>query len=635
MKVMVMVVVVAALAAATGCISPVIPIGGPIRSAGQVERDELAKLMPAPLVVSAPWRRQLRVARLRVWADTDYRAQNVRWQHGFSDQLDAANEVLAPMLGIRLEAEYRPWDRAASGARLDDSLAALAATDPGDDVVFVLGLTSSLSLVTPTFEQLGMAELGGRHVVMRGHADLEERKALERGFPDSDQAQRDEVLNARRRHKITTVLLHELAHSLGALHEQDEASLMNPGYSHLATTIGDHGLALMRITLEDRLLPAAQRDPAGTARRLLAALDDPAPSWPADERDDLRQRLTHGAGTTASAARTARPVPRPAGSATLPPAVLDEAHRAHQLLGRGQPRDALAVLEPLLAAYPAHAELRVLACRSELARGGARDTRAIEACDRAAELSPGIEPALEVARARIAAGDRAGARAILVAAEPRIERLTPTAARTAWLLLAQHYRALGAITWAEAALASAQVSADFAPGIAAWVATTRVRRGIPRDGARWQLTPQDEPAALEAVVDVMARSNADRFAAAAGAAAAAERRWPGLPGLLAARCDLEFRRGALAAARTYCDRAIAQGGSSWALYLRGVIELRGSGAAAQAAGIARLREAIALDPELGQAWRTLAKALERARATAELDQLRADYAAKFQSRLPR
>jgi predicted Zn-dependent protease len=147
--------------------------------------------------------------------------------------------------------------------------------------------------------------------------------------------------------------------------------------------------------------------------------------------------------------------------------------------------------------------------------------------------------------------------------------------------------------------------------------------------------PEDDAAAVTAVRGVLASVNANKFDAAAKAAGIAEKRWPALPGLLAGRCDLEMRRGALAAARQHCDRAIAQGGSSWALYLRGILELRGEGPAATTAGIARLRAAIDLDPELGQAWRALGKALDRAKDTTLLDQLRRDYQARFGSPLPK
>jgi predicted Zn-dependent protease len=52
-------------------------------------------------------------------------------------------------------------------------------------------------------------------------------------------------------------------------------------------------------------------------------------------------------------------------------------------------------------------------------------------------------------------------------------------------------------------------------------------------------------------------------------------------------------------------------------------------------GIEKLKKAIATDPELGQAWRTLAKAYVRAKDRAALEQLSKDYAAKFGSPLPK
>jgi predicted Zn-dependent protease len=52
-------------------------------------------------------------------------------------------------------------------------------------------------------------------------------------------------------------------------------------------------------------------------------------------------------------------------------------------------------------------------------------------------------------------------------------------------------------------------------------------------------------------------------------------------------------------------------------------------------GIEQLKKAILADPELGQAWRTLAKAYARAKDQASLDKLAAEYQQKFGSPLPR
>lgn len=569
----------------SGClISPIIPIGGGGKSRTELQHESLGKLFPAQLVALGKWTSEVRVARLRVWADDEYRAQNLRWQRGFDEELDYANHVLFPMLGVRLEAEYRSWERHAPGSTLADHLETLATIDPGDDVVWVVGLTSSLSLASATFEQLGVATLGGRHLVVRGHADLEERKAFERAFPDLDPEERESVLEARRRHKTTAVLIHELAHSLGALHETEPDWIMNASYSHHAASISDRNRELMLITLDERLKPPAARDPRATTQKLLAALDVEWGGWEADERAELVENLRAELG--------AKPARGITGSA--PAAVMGQYRHAEQRLATGDHRGSQAELE-----------------------------------------SADPQPAIEIAAARLAAGDPTGARATLVTAEARIESLAPGETAAAWLMLAAQYRAMGAITWTEDALAKAGATATAYHKLAAWAATTRVRYGIPRDGVRWKLVPEDDAAALRAVHGVLDLVNANRFDAAAKAATAAEKRWPQLPGLLAARCDLELRRGALAAARQQCDRAIAQGGSSWALYLRGILDLQSESQTAPKAGVARLREAIALDPDLGQPWRALGKALSRAKATAELEQLRHDYLARFDSPLPR
>ena len=628
MKQVVVVAGALSVALVSGCLSPVMSIGG--KSSHEAQHDTLGKLLPAQLTALGHWTGETRVAKLRVWADDEYRAQNVRWEHGFDEQVDYANQVLIPMLGLRLEPEYQTWRHHEPTSTLDEHMAALARMDPGDDAAFVVGLTSSLSLVSATFDQIGIAMVGGRHLMVRGHADLEERQAFERAFPSIGRDEQETVLEARRRHKTVTVLLHELAHSLGALHETESGWVMNASYSHQAASISDRNRELMLIVLEDRLKPAAARDPQATTRALLAALEVEGGGWDAHDRDTVMASLRDQLGT--------QPAARPAGIAgAVPAAALDQYQHAEQLFASGDHRGAAATIEPLLAAYPAHADLRVLSCKIELLRGGPKDAKAIATCDRAAGLSAEIAPALAVADARLAAGDAAGSRATLAAAETRLANLPADKAATAWLMLAGRYQAMGALTWAETAIAKAG-AAGASPGadhgIAAWAATTRARYGIPRDAGRWKLIPEDEAVAVTTVRGIVALANANKIDAAVKAAGAADRRWPRLPGLLAAHCDLELRRESLAAARRDCDRAIEQGGSSWALYLRGIIELRTDSPAATATAIAKLREAIAIDPELGQAWRALGKALERAKATEPLEQLRRDYQARFRTPLP-
>jgi hypothetical protein len=228
-------VVAAVVVLSCGClISPVMQFGGG-KSAKQAQTETMADLSANQLDVQPAWTGEVRSVKIRVWADEAYRSQHVRWQDTFGEQLAAANVVLGAKLGLELRAEYQAWERHAPGSQLAQDIEALVERDAGEDVFAVVGLTSSLSLVSATFEELGIAAVGGRHIVLRGYADLEERKAFEFSFPDLEAAERESTLEGRRRHKTTVVLLHELGHSLGAGHDSEPDTIMNASYSRLAT----------------------------------------------------------------------------------------------------------------------------------------------------------------------------------------------------------------------------------------------------------------------------------------------------------------------------------------------------------------------------------------------------------------
>lgn len=541
------------IAVGSGC-------GGPQAGSGAGQASP-GELFPMLLTARTAWTGEIRAAKVRVWADQEYRARNPQWQESLDDQVAYANRVLVPMLGVGLAADYRAWEHRAQGGDLAGELDALARRDPGDDVVWVVAFTAPSSVDSPSFEQLGTGRLG--HLIVRGYAESEQRKALDGAFPQASADERRRAIIARRRHQTTLVLLHQLAHSLGAQHDAEPDGIMSASYSTAVTaSIGE-----------------------ANRTRMLSALDD----------------------------RLAAP---------------KQYREAQQLLARGDAAAAATALAPVLRLYPAQVKPRVLRCEIELARDGAQDGAASAACDDAA--ATGVESAVAVAAARRGAGDTDGAQRTLLAAEGQLASLAPDKMAAAWLALAAEYREVGALTRAENALARAGGEAA-AHGIAASIATARARYGIPRDGTRWNLRMEDEAAAATAVRSAVALVNADRWEAAAKAIDAAERRWPALPGVLTARCALEYRRDANAAARQLCEQALAQGGSSWALYLLATLELSARGGAA--AGIAHLREAISRDPELVQAWRALGRTLARMGSTAELEQLRRDYRARFNAPL--
>jgi hypothetical protein len=251
------------------------------KSASQSQHDLAAEhVAPSSFERSHDWDGRISRVRIRAWADDAYRAQNLHWQQTFEDSLEHANEVLGGMFGVQLVAEFRSWSRAAPGATLEDSLQALAELDPGDDVLTIVGLTSSLGIVAASFEKLGVAEVGGHHMILRGYADLEERKTFDRLFTELRQEERELLYQARRRHKTTGVLLHELGHNLGAEHVPDEDTLMHDTYSEHAAAFDPRSRGVILAGFDHwlhRAQPAAT-DPAPAAANPAPAAANPAPA---------------------------------------------------------------------------------------------------------------------------------------------------------------------------------------------------------------------------------------------------------------------------------------------------------------------------------------------------------------------
>lgn len=236
-----------------GCMTPVMTFGEG-KTAKQAQRDTMADFTPTRLVVNEKWSGEVTTKRVRVWADTQYRAQNVKWQQTFASTLELSNVVLEPLFGLRLVADYRVWDRHAPAATLADELAALLAHDPGEDGIFaVIGLTSSLPLVSATFDELGYANVHGRHLVLRGYADLEERKLYADAFHDLLPAEREMALEQKRQHKTTVVLLHELGHNFGYEHDGGADFIMSASYSPKTVRFSPEARDTIRKGIDARL----------------------------------------------------------------------------------------------------------------------------------------------------------------------------------------------------------------------------------------------------------------------------------------------------------------------------------------------------------------------------------------------
>jgi len=584
---------------------------------GSQLNDHLAagvtKFLPATLEASKPRDGDPRSAKVRIYADPGIRALP-HWKEDITDQLDYASQLLQPMIGVRLTVEsFKDWAHAGDPHQ---ALRDLVDADRGEGVTWVIGYVTAGDTASTAMSELGDGQPLGHHVMVRGWAEKPELDALGGKLPDLKDAERAEVIAAHRRHKQTVVLLHMLATTLCAIGEADPTWIQNAAYSAKQSTFSTRNREVMQLAVDGRL--------AGNSEQLLAralanAIDKIEwGGWMPASREQVLTLLN----ATVESSRSGKTF------ADIPPEAVAEYTRINELAKRGKTNDALTELGNLLTAYPGNATMHELKCEILLRTPGVADKSTRAACARVSELAPGDPTVhLAVGEALVRAGDLAGARKELTQAEAKIGNLK-AGTDEAWRKLIAIYAGLGALTWTEEAIAKATLENDPA---AAHAAQTRARFGIPR-GAKF-VAPDDESKLVAAIRSTLDLVYANKFADAERALATADKKWPGAPGLTAARCDLAFRMGQIEAAHAACARALATDpNESWALYLLGVLLLREAGTVG--AGIAKLKAAIAIDPELGQAWRSLAQAYARGNDKAALDQLGKDYLAKFGQPLP-
>jgi hypothetical protein len=171
------------------------------------------------------------VVRVRVYADRDYRMLVLRWQGHLRDQIKRINAVVEPVFALRFEIDsLHDWDRAHSGVSLDAILTEVEALDPAKDVDLVIGLVTPMQGVATSMHQAGLARILSHHFVLRGMDSEEEIRALDREFRLLDPGERQDLYGVRKLHKEVALFLHEWGHTLGLLHHEDRAALMNPVY---------------------------------------------------------------------------------------------------------------------------------------------------------------------------------------------------------------------------------------------------------------------------------------------------------------------------------------------------------------------------------------------------------------------
>jgi hypothetical protein len=155
-----------------------------------------------------------RTYRIRLRPNAHYLAQTVDAERQLRELVEDANRVLESGLGLELEVEtIKPWSFD-DDDRLDGALKTLAKDDAGQDVDVVVGLIGALPRPTESLHEVGLAELLGKHIIVRASSRLGEHDAVDRAMPDLDDDARDRVVRARRRHRAEAVFLHEVGHAM-------------------------------------------------------------------------------------------------------------------------------------------------------------------------------------------------------------------------------------------------------------------------------------------------------------------------------------------------------------------------------------------------------------------------------------
>jgi hypothetical protein len=309
-----------------------------------------------------------------VRATPSYAAQVIDWPKHIGDTFDAANRVLESAAGVRLVLDTRAsWDDAPADGALPAMLRALHDAESASDADIVLGLVGGLPLDAGSFHELGYADVLGRHVVLRAAALNDEAAAIDRSFDELSAEERTRLLRGRRQHRETAVLLHEIGHALGALHERDPRSLMHPRYDKGMAAFSVEATDIMRITVDHhtRTSTMGTLDPELASDMATYLRQSTSSAWAAGEREEAVARLDRARAPEASPSPASTSPREPAKPDPL--ALLSEADRAvyerasEAFRANGVAR-AWDTATPLFTKYPGVYAVQDLRCQLAVVR---------------------------------------------------------------------------------------------------------------------------------------------------------------------------------------------------------------------------------------------------------------------------
>jgi hypothetical protein len=276
------------------------------------------------------------------------------------------------------------WRAECDPASLEECLAELTEYDPGDDVDWVIGLIASTPRFTVSFEELGMAQLPGRHFVLRDLYDPAEQDAINAMFPAMTATKRKEIYKEREKHKRLVIFLHEWGHTMGALHTRRDQMILYPNYDSEMARFGEENLRLIDAALKDRF-------PFNGSYSHLAEFlrETRSEEWLPGQREQLLANLGVSAAVASGPSEPTAQVALAGADEALLKGVSDEDRarysEAKALLEAQDLEASWASLEPLLEKYPDNYAIQHFGCSLAM-HVGARES-AGSACRRAIDLA--------------------------------------------------------------------------------------------------------------------------------------------------------------------------------------------------------------------------------------------------------
>lgn len=327
------------------------------RQMAQSEAPNLSGDAPADKPATAA-----KTYRVRAYVTRAYTTQVADVPKNLRELFEDANDVLEPLMAVHLELDgIRTWELA-NDDDLNKALAELRTVATGDDTPWVVGFVNAQPRASASFHDAGVGDLPGKHIVVRAPSNAMRHDAIERIYGDLPEAERHAVHLRDRRHRAAAVFLHELGHTLGALHERADGNLMYPEYRTKMKSFSATAADTMRVAI-DRRDPKTLVEQAALFRDLAAQVRKaPDGVYFEDERTQQLQRLdgvvarADQTGPAQVAAKQSTPAPAaPAAPTDLEKVSAQDQARFAEARAKVEQRDWVAAWEtakPLFATYP-------------------------------------------------------------------------------------------------------------------------------------------------------------------------------------------------------------------------------------------------------------------------------------------